>query len=69
MKYKYKQQNITAAKQTDFLHQLPVLRKIREIDVPLSKKWAAIDVNQSTSINQLLSRWNRFYAHYKMASL
>jgi hypothetical protein len=56
MKYKYKQQNITAAKQTDFLHQLPVLRKIREIDVPLSKKWAATDVNQSTSIDKLLSR-------------
>ena len=45
MKYKYKQQNITAAKQIDFLHQLRVFRKIREIDVPLSKKRAAIDVN------------------------
>jgi hypothetical protein len=56
MKYKYKQQNITAAKQTDFLHQLPVLRKIREIDVPLSRGWAAIGVGQSTSIGQLLGR-------------
>ena len=69
MKYKYKQQNITAAKQTDFLHQLPVFRKIREIELPLSKKRAAIHVDQSKSINQLLSRWNRFFAHYKMASL
>ena len=30
---------------------------------------AAIDVNQSASINKLLSRWKQFYARYKMASL
>jgi hypothetical protein len=56
MKYKYKQQNITAAKQIDFLHQLPVFRKIWKIELPLSKKWAAIDANQSTSTNQSSSR-------------
>jgi hypothetical protein len=56
MKYKYKQQNITAAKQIDFLHQLPVFRKIWKIELPLSRGWAAIDVGQSTPIGQLLGR-------------
>jgi hypothetical protein len=56
MKYRYKQQNITAAKQTDFLHQLPVFRKIREIELPLSRGRAAVLVGQSESIGQLLSR-------------
>jgi hypothetical protein len=37
--------------------------------LPLSRGRAAVLVGQSESIGQLLSRWNRFFARYKVASL